>query len=305
MSCYTRPAFPLTQVQHSHEKLADNANLFGKGREMRKLSDMTVQAFAVLLVAGTGLVVYRLAYSGAVDPMAPLAASAAWTPSSETQIPAELVTYRFLYPDEPGGAAGRLILARFVDDDPVPSRTWESQSVEHWRGWTPGIFAREMQWVAEDQPGWQISTWLSVDGPTEYDRDYLFWSIQALRFLDPEDAANMIDMIDRSGKAARIRLTQGSSDYDYAGDTLYWNPAVKRDILADKSPGEEPTTTHPLATLAHQLSHMCHDLCDNGDSADDKERQRIALAAEHRVRDILSRKDPARPRTRSSAATER
>jgi hypothetical protein len=135
-----------------------------------------------------------------------------------------------------------------------------------------------MQWVAADQPGWQISTWLSVDESTECDRGRLFWSMQALRFLDPEGSANMIDMIERSGKTARICLTQRRSDYDYDENTLYWNS----------------TGVDPLVTLARQLTHMWHDLCRNGASTDSPEREQIAVAGEDRLREILSRKDPTR-----------
>jgi hypothetical protein len=264
-------------------------------RKMKWLTDSTVRGLALLAVAGAGLVVYWLICSDTSDPFAPLAAWRARAVSNRTEAVNKRVTYRFLYPDEPGGVAGKLRLARFVDCQLYEDVKWDSYSVVHWRQWAADIFAREMGWVAQDQPGWLISRWLCADESTERDRDHLFWTIQALRFLDSESTDKEILMIEGSGKTARVCLTQGCSDYDYCQDTLYWNPNGAGCAAVDKIRGEQWFRTDPLIALAHQLRHMRHDFCQNGDAADGQERERIAVAAENFMRDVLSRKDPTRP----------
>ena len=262
---------------------------------MKRLRELAVQGLAFLLIVTSVLVVYGLMYSDAMGPTARLRLRAARIASRRTEVSGNWVTYRFLHPDEPGGVADKLRLARFVDGHLCEGGMWDSYSFEHWRCWAASIFSREMGWAAWNQSGWQISRWLFDDGIRECDRDYLFWSIQALRFADPEITDKEIRMIERSGKTARICLTQGCSDYDYCENTLYWNPVETERVPVDKLRGEQWFRTDPLIALARQLSHMRHDFCDNGDASDGRERDGIAAAAELRMRDILSQKDPTRP----------
>jgi len=260
---------------------------------MRKPSDLALEGFALLIVVSAVLITYRFTYSDFNDPMASPAVPAAKSASNGTGSAAERVTYRFLYSDEPGAVADRLTLARFIGGHLCRDITWQSMSVGHWRSWAPGIFHREIGWIAKDQPGWQISRWLCANESTEYDKDYLFWSIQALRFLDPDNTASKIDMIERSGKTAKIFLIQGRSNYDYVDDALYWNPAAAEYVPADKPLVGKCAKTDSLVDLTRQLSHMWHDLCQNGDNADDQERERITATAENRMSYILSLKDPS------------
>jgi len=262
---------------------------------MKRTRNLIVQGLALLLITGAALIVCWLAYGNASDPGVRLMPSATRFGSKITDAAKKRVTYRFLYPDEPGGVTDKLRLARFLDGHLCESMKWDSLSVDHWQGWAADIFAREMGWIAKDQPGWLISSWLCADECTEHERDSLFWSIQALRFLDPETTDKEIHMIEGSGKAARIYVTQGCSDYNYCEDTLYWNPTGIRCVPVDKIRGERWFITDPLIALARQLSHMRHDFCQNGDSADGQERENMAMATELRIREILSRKDPTRP----------
>lgn len=264
---------------------------------MERVKTITLEGLALLLVAGAGFVTYRLAYSDTSKSMAPWAAYTGRTASDPAAATEEekRVTYRFLYLDEPGAATGQLTLGRFLDGRLCADRTWESKSIDHWRWYASRLFAPQIGWVAEDQPGWKISRWLyPADEFTEDERVYLFWSLQALRFLDPESTANRIDMIEQSGKTGRICLTQGPSDYDYDEDTLYWNVTETGVVPVDPGPGETWFRADAFVALAHQLSHMWHDLCEDGDSTDSPERQRVAVTAEDRLREILSRKDPTR-----------
>lgn len=262
---------------------------------MKGVRDLIINVLALLLIAAAAIVVYGLAHSDTRDLMAQLMPAAIRAGSKKTEAAKKCVTYRFLCPDEPGGVAGKLRLARFVDGHLSEGMTWDSLSVEQWHGWAADIFSREMGWVAQDQPGWLISRWLCSDERTEHNKDNLFWSVQALRFLDPETTDKEIYMIENAGKTAQICLTEGCSDYDYCEDTLYWNPVGTGCVPVDKVRGEQWFRMDPLIALARQLSHMRHDFCQNGDTADGLERENIALAAELRMRDILSRKDPTRP----------
>lgn len=188
-------------------------------------------------------------------------------------------TYRFLLPTEQEAAPGKLTLGRFADGRLCEGGTWEFDSIDQWHGWAPAIFARERQWTPEEQPGWRISRWLSESAGSAYDSNHLFWSIQALRHMDPESFANEIDMIEHSGGTVRVVLTEGPSDYDYDTDTLYWSPTANPD---------------PLVALAHEMSHAWHDLCRDGDAVAYKGREELALLAENRIRHILFLKDPTR-----------
>jgi hypothetical protein len=186
-----------------------------------------------------------------------------------------------------------LTLGRFVGRDSQEGQKWDFVSTEQWFNWAPELFDRERGWVVENQPGWKISRWLRVDDSVECDRDHLFWAIQALRFLDPESLANEIDMLEGSGRAARICPTQGPSDYDYDNDTLYWNPTSVAHVPADAHLNWKWFQTDPLIALAHELHHAWHDLCRQGDMAGVEARERLAVAAENRIRHILFLTDPA------------
>lgn len=212
--------------------------------------------------------------------------------SHEPGASGEQVTYRFLYRGEAGAIENRLTLGCFVDDDLRRGATWGFAGRDNWLTWAPDVFARERRWVAEDQPGWQISRWLSADPSVACDSTLLFWAIQALRLLDPESLANEIDMIERSGGAVRICPTRGPSDYDYQTNTLYWNPTATEYVPEDDRLDWKWFRTDPLIALSHELNHVWHDLCRHGDAADDRQREQMAVAAENRIRHILFLKDP-------------
>jgi len=202
-------------------------------------------------------------------------------------------TYRFLYCVEAGATEDRLTLGRFLDGVLQKRPRWGLANTRQWFDWAPGIFEREPGWAAENQPGWQISMWLRPEASVACDREHLFWAIQALRFLDPQSFANEVDMLESAGRVVRICATHGPSDYDYDEDTLYWNPISTEYVPADGRLRWKWFQTDPLVTLAHQLNHAWHDLCRNGDAASVEERERLAVAAENRLRHILFLKDPA------------
>lgn len=204
-----------------------------------------------------------------------------------------LVTYRFLYRHEAGAIADRLTLGRFVGGDLARGRTWGFVNATHWFKQAPEIFTRERGWVAEDQPGWRISTWLCADESVDCDRMHLFWAIQALRYLDPESLANEIDMIEQSGGAVRICPTQGCCSYDYETNTLCWNPVSCEYVPKYGRLDWKWFKTDPLIGLGHELKHAWHDLCCGGDRTDEEGREAVAVAAENRLRHILFLKDPA------------
>ncbi|UCD51841.1 MAG: hypothetical protein JSW27_04240 [Phycisphaerales bacterium] len=203
------------------------------------------------------------------------------------------ITYRFLYRGEAGALEDRLTLGRFLDGALQERPRWGLIDTRQWFDWAPDIFAREPGWAAENQPGWRISTWLRPDASVECDSEQLFWVIQALRLLDPESLANEIDMLEGSGQTVRIVPTHGPSDYDYDEDTLYWNPMSTEHIPADERLKWKWFQTDPLVALAHVLNHAWHDLCRGGDAASVEERERLAVAAENRLRHTLFLKDPA------------
>ncbi len=200
------------------------------------------------------------------------------------------ITYRFLWCDEPGAIEDRLTLGRFVGHDLQEGATWDFVDTDHWHSRASELLDRERGWVVENQPGWQISGWLRVDDSVECDRDHLFWAIQALRFLDPESLANEIDMLEASGRTVRIYATYGRSGYSYEEDTLFWDPTSVVRVPDDAHLNWKWFQTDPLIVLAHELSHAWHDLCRNGDAADDEDRERLAIATENRIRHILFRK---------------
>ena len=120
----------------------------------------------------------------------------------------------------------------------------------------------------------------------------MFWSLQALRFLDPGSIANEIDMIESAPGKMRVCLTQGPSDYDYETDTLCWNPTETEHVPADAGLQRKWFRTDPLITLAHELSHAWYDLCRGGDSVAPRAREQHAVMTENRIRHILFLKDP-------------
>ena len=203
-----------------------------------------------------------------------------------------LVTYRFLYRYEAGAVADRLTLGRFVGGDLAKGRTWGFVNAAHWFDQAPEIFMRERGWMAEDQPGWRISTWLCADESVDCDCQCLFWAIQALRYLDPESLANEIDMIEDSGGSVVIRPTEWDCRYDYETNTLYWNPTSCEHVPRDRRLDWKWFKTDPLIGLAHELKHAWYDLCCDGDRADEEEREAVAVGGENRIRHILSLKDP-------------
>lgn len=238
---------------------------------MERFRQWILPVLTVVLILGAAMTVLLLSHPPMGGPL-PFARK----PRCQS---AHSVTYRFLVPGEAHAAPGKLTLGRFADGRLCEGVTWEFDSIDQWHGWAPSLFATERSWTPQEQPGWRISRWLSDSDGFVYDSNHLFWSIQALRCIDPESLANEIDMIEHSGSAVRILLTEGPSHYDYDTDTLYWNPAASPD---------------PLAALAHELNHAWHDLCRSGDAVADKGREKLALLAENRVRHLLFLKDPTR-----------
>lgn len=267
---------------------------------MERLRQWILPICAVILIAGAAIVVLWLSEALVDWPFRPGRRGPLQTPSGKHSS-AHRTTYRFLFPSERQAVPGKLTLGRFVNGRLCEGATWAFDGIDQWYDWAPSLFERETQWVAEEQPGWRISQWLTQDEGSAYDRDHLFWSIQALRFLDPESLANEIDMIEHSNRAAAIRLTEGPSGYDYDTDTLCWNPASAADALGAQSPNHHPWQSDSLAALAHQLNHAWHDLCHNGDGAGPDRGELLALMAENRIRHTLYLKDPTysriRPRT--------
>lgn len=203
----------------------------------------------------------------------------------------EPIAYRFLYPHERGAVAGRLTFARIVGGRIDKNGVWSFVSVEEWCDWAPGFFSQEEDWKSRFQPGWVVSRCLDESAGCTAGR--LFWWIQALRFLDPENAANEIEWIETWGETLEVRTTQGWPHYDYDSDTLYWNPNAIEYAPQDPNLAREWYKTAPLVTLAYTLSHAYHDLCRNGGRADLAAREQFALMAENRIRHILFMKDPA------------
>lgn len=260
---------------------------------MARFGSRFVQGVALLLVAAAVPIVLWLPRRRTDEGPSDRLGSAGLTISHESDAWGDQITYRFLWCGEAGAVEDRLTLGRFVGRDLQEGATWGFVNTDHWHNWAPEIFDREQDWVAENQPGWKISRWLHVGEPVECDRDRLFWAIQALRLLDPESLANEIDMLDASGRTVRIYPTYGHSDYSYEEDTLFWNPTSVVHVPADAHLNWKWFQTDPLVALAHELHHAWHDLCRNGDAAGDEQRERLAIAAENRIRHILFLKNPA------------
>ncbi len=244
---------------------------------MERFRQWILPVLAAVLILGAAMTVLLLSRPHIGDLLSFTGRPPSQSPLSDGES-ARSVTYRFLFPGEAHAAPGKLTLGRFANGHLCEGATWEFDGIDQWHGWASAIFARERHWTPEEQPGWRISRWLVENIDSAYDCDHLFWSIQALQYLDPDSLANEIDMIEHSGCTVRIVLTEGVSTYDYNVDTLYWNPVAVPD---------------PLAALAHELHHAWHDLCRNGDAVPDKGREQLALLAENRIRHILFLKDPA------------
>lgn len=255
---------------------------------MERLREWIVPILALILV---GVAVFTVRWAALIAPNRHVAGL---TEPGRHEEYDHSITYRFLAPAERGAVADRLTLGCFVGSELQRGATWEFSGMEQWHSLAPSISALQAGWVAEEQSGYRISRWLDAAGPGPCDCDHLFWSLQALRFLDPESLANEIDRLERSGKTVRICATQGASDYDYGSDTLYWNPVATRYCPVDTRLDRRWFQTDPLITLAHQISHAWHDVCCAGDSAETETRERLAVMAENRVRHMLFLKDPSR-----------
>jgi hypothetical protein len=257
---------------------------------MERFRQWILPVSALVLILGAAVTVVWLSDPDAASPLSSARELLSRSPVSE-QGSAPSITYRFLFPSEAQATPGRLTLGRFLYGRLCDGATWEFDSIDQWHGLAPLLFEKEKQWTPEEQSGWRISRWLAENEGSAHGRDHLFWSIQALRCLDPESFANEIDMIAHSGQTLRIFLTEGQGDYDYNADTLYWNPSSAPD---------------PLVGLAHELNHAWHDLCRNGDAANVQEREHLALLGENRIRHVLFLKDPTRsyirPRQRTQEA---
>ncbi len=243
---------------------------------MERFRQWILPVLAVVLILGAVMTVLLLSHPHMPEPLSFARKPFRQSTRSE-QESVRSVTYRFLFPGEAHSVPGKLTLGRFVDGRLCESATWEFDGIDQWYGWAPSIFESQTRWTPEEQPGWRISRWLSNSDSPAYGSDHLFWSIQALRCLDPDSFANEIDMIEHSGVTVRIVLTEGHSGYDFDVDTLYWNPVAVPD---------------PLAALAHELHHAWHDLCRNGDAGGSEEREQLALLTENRIRHMLFLRDP-------------
>jgi hypothetical protein len=255
---------------------------------MERLNRQVVPALAVILI---GVAAFTARWVSQTEMDGRLAVRSV---ASRREVGDGATTYRFLVRGERGAVNGRLTLGRFIGGELQAHPTWAFTGVGQWHSWAPSIFEREAGWSTDAQPGYRISRWLSSDGPATFDREHLFWSLQALRFLDPESLAHEIDWIERSSAAVRICITEEMSDYDYDSNTLYWNPVADRFRPVDGRLDRRWFQTDALITLAHQLHHLWHDLCCQGDSADPGERERLAVTAENRLRHLLFLKDPTR-----------
>lgn len=258
---------------------------------------------AFVLIAGAGATVLWLSHAHIGDPF-PLGQRPLSQPEHNS---AHSTLYRFLFPSEKQAAPGKLTLGRFADSRLCKGATWEFDSIDQWYSQAPSLFAKDTQWVAEEQPGWQISQWLSEDKGSTYGCNHLFWSIQALRCLDPGSFVNEIDMIERSGRMVTIHLTEGPGSYDYDTDTLHWNP-ISAGAPGGRGSDRSAQQADPLVALARELNHAWHDLCRNGDEVGVDEREQLAVMAENRMRHILFLKDPTRshicPRSKASVSED-
>ncbi len=261
---------------------------------MVRLRKQVVSVLALMLVAGAALTARWVSHTKIRDATGPATVSSRRGISDAHATLEERTTHRFLYLDEPGALPDRLTLGRFVGDRLQEGAQWGFVSLDNWYHWAASLFARERDWAPEDQPGWRISTWLCTTEPGPYDGTHLFWSLQALRFLDPGSIANEIDMIESAPGKMRVCLTQGPSDYDYETDTLCWNPTETEHVPADAGLQRKWFRTDPLITLAHELSHAWYDLCRGGDSVAPRAREQHAVMTENRIRHILFLKDPTR-----------
>jgi len=261
---------------------------------MVKLRKQIVSGLALMLVAGAALTARWVSRTRIRGGTGPATAPTGRGISDAHATLEEPATYRFLYRDETGALTDRLTLGRFVGDHLQEGARWGFVSIDQWHDRAPSLFDRERGWVAEDQPGWRISTWVCTTEPGPYDSTHLFWSLQALRFLDPGSIAIGIDMIESAAGKLRICLARGPSDYDYETDTLCWNPTETEHVPADAGLQRKWFRTDPLITLAHELSHAWYDLCRGGDGVSGRVREEHAVMTENRIRHILFLKDPTR-----------
>lgn len=243
---------------------------------MERYRQWILSVLAITLILVAGAMVLWLVHPPATGPLA-FVRKLLDCPSASERQSADSITYRFLFPNEVEARRGTLTLGRFSDRRLCEGATWRFDSIDQWHGLAPSICEQDRQWVAEHQSGWQISRWLVENGNSAYGRDHLFWSIQALRCLDPESFVNEIDMIERSGRTVCIRVTEGPSHYDFDTDTLDWNPTSIPD---------------PFVALTRELHHVWYDLCREGDLAEVRQREHSATMAENRMRHILFLKDP-------------
>ncbi len=243
---------------------------------MERYRQWIPSVLAVVLILVAGAMVLWLVHPPATGPLAFVRKLLASPSASELRSP-DSITYRFLFPSEVKAMRDKLTLGRFTDRRLCEGATWPFDSIDQWPEMAPSIFEQDRQWAAEHQGGWQISRWLVENADSAYDRDRLFWSIQALRCLDPESFVNEIDMIERSGRTVCIRATEGPSHYDFDTDTLDWNPTSIPD---------------PFVALTRELHHVWYDLCREGDLAEVRQREHSATMAENRMRHILFLKDP-------------
>ncbi|HNY80639.1 MAG: hypothetical protein RBS72_21820 [Sedimentisphaerales bacterium] len=165
---------------------------------MERFRQWILPVLAAVLILGAAMTVLLLSYPCTPDSLS-LARKPFRQSTGAKRESVHSVTYRFLFPDEAHAAPGKLMLGRFADGHLCEGATWEFDSIDQWHGWAPAIFAREKHWTPEEQPGWRISRWLVENIDSAYDCDHLFWSIQALQYLDPDSFANEIDMIEHSG----------------------------------------------------------------------------------------------------------
>ncbi len=255
---------------------------------MERLRELIVPILALILV-GVAALAARWVSQTDLDPrMASLSGSRRFEGYDGP------VTYGFLPLAKHGAVAGRLTLGRFAGSQLQEGATWEFSGVDQWHGWAPAIFHRETGWVIEEKPGYRISRWLCAAESGDCDCDHLFWSLQALRFLDPESLARRIEMIENSGQTIRVCLTRGVSEYDYDSDTLRWNPVATRHLPVEEHLDRRWFKTDPLIVLGHELNHAWHDVCCAGDSADAEAREWMAVSGENRLRHMLFLKDSTR-----------
>jgi len=127
---------------------------------MERLRQWALLVLALVLILGAAATVLLLSQPP-VESHRLFARKPFNRPAASERESAAPFTYRFLLPTEQEAAPGKLTLGRFASGRLCNSATWEFDSIDQWHGRAPSIFESQTRWTPEEQPGWQISRWLS------------------------------------------------------------------------------------------------------------------------------------------------